>query len=237
MVVHLFNHFANENHNSSSSSASNVPIQGSSTFIITPNGNIENDDSGDEDSTDNSLSDSSCEFQNEDANYDTSSDDEEYYDPNSTFLDTGNIAITQSHLVQQFLVQQFLVDGFTIMESQRLNYICKHQKKLRVSKYYNLAGLEQSANTQGSNKGKRVVLPSTYVGSRRSPAVERMYFHLEGDNSVYYIDYKRIDEVLDKPTVKESMFISWMEANKTYPEAKNLTYSQFVSKFVYEKGY
>ncbi|XP_058726511.1 uncharacterized protein LOC131597868 [Vicia villosa] len=53
----------------------------------------------------------------------------------------------------------------------------------------------------------------------RSPAVERLYFHLEGDNSVYYTDYELIDEVLEKPSVKESMFIAWMEANKTYPEA------------------
>ena len=71
----------------------------------------------------------------------------------------------------------------------------------------------------------------------RSPAVERLFFHLEGDNSVYYTDYELIDEVLDKPTVKESMFTAWMEANKAYPEAKNLTYSQFLSKFVYDKRY
>ena len=64
-----------------------------------------------------------------------------------------------------------------------------------------------------------------------------MFFHLEGDNSVYYTDYELIDEVLDKPTVKESMFTAWMEANKAYPEAKNLTYSQFLSKFVYDKRY
>ncbi|XP_058774322.1 uncharacterized protein LOC131648594 [Vicia villosa] len=248
------------------------------------------------------------------------------------------------------------------MESQRLNYIRKHKKKLRVSKYCNLSSSEQNANTQGSNKGKRVVLPSTYVGSRRfmeqlyfdgmeicsqvgfpnlfitftcnpnwpeiqryvvpynpyllkklqahinmewcnqstsvkylfkyinkgydriiavvvqtdadgspsviiideikqyldcryvspseacwrlfsfpihgrSSAVERLFFHFEGDNSVYYTDYELIDEVLDKPTVKESMFTAWMEANKAYPEAKNLTYSQFLSKFFYDKRY
>lgn len=51
----------------------------------------------------------------------------------------------------------------------------------------------------------------------RSHLIERLYFHLEGDNIIYYTDYEMIKEVLDKPTVKESMFISWMEANKTYP--------------------
>lgn len=33
------------------------------------------------------------------------------------------------------------------------------------------------------------------------------------------------------------MFTSWMEANKTYSDAKNLTYSDIVSKFVYDKRY
>lgn len=80
----------------------------------------------------------------------------------------------QTILRSRRLFQQFLVDGFTMMESQRLNYIRKHQKKLRVSKYCNLSSSEQNANTQGSNKGKRVVLPSTYVGSRRF--MEQLYF-------------------------------------------------------------
>lgn len=60
------------------------------------------------------------------------------------------------------------------MESQRLNYIRKHQKKLRVSNNCNLSGLEHSKNNEGSDKGKRVVLPSTYVGSRRF--MDKLYF-------------------------------------------------------------
>ncbi|XP_058775558.1 uncharacterized protein LOC131649820 [Vicia villosa] len=84
---------------------------------------------------------------------------------------------TEAHtlLMSRRLFQQFLVDGFTMMESHRLNYIRKHQKKLRVSKYKNLNGPEQDQNTQGANKGKRVVLPSTYVGSRRY--MEQLYFY------------------------------------------------------------
>jgi hypothetical protein len=69
----------------------------------------------------------------------------------------------------------------------------------------------------------------------RKPAVERLYYHLEGENSVYHQDYENIDEVLLKPSVTESMFTSWMEANKKYSAARTLTYGQFVSKFVYVK--
>ncbi|KAI5413759.1 hypothetical protein KIW84_058058 [Lathyrus oleraceus] len=69
----------------------------------------------------------------------------------------------------------------------------------------------------------------------RKPAVERLYFHCEGQNSVYYTDFDRINIVLEKPSVTESMFTSWFEANCKYPEAQNLTYNKFVSKFVYVK--
>jgi hypothetical protein len=71
----------------------------------------------------------------------------------------------------------------------------------------------------------------------RSPSVERLYFHLEGENPVYYTDYDFIDNVLEKPTVKESMFTAWMESNKKYEDAKSLTYTAFLSKFVYDKRY
>ncbi|CAJ2678040.1 uncharacterized protein LOC123904970 [Trifolium pratense] len=69
----------------------------------------------------------------------------------------------------------------------------------------------------------------------RKPAVERLFYHLEGQNSVYFQDYENLDDVLLKPSVTESMFTAWLEANNTFPEARTLTYGQFVSKFVYVK--
>ncbi|XP_045792116.1 uncharacterized protein LOC123886886 [Trifolium pratense] len=69
----------------------------------------------------------------------------------------------------------------------------------------------------------------------RKPAVERLFYHLEGQHSVYFQDYERIDDVLLKPSVTESMFTAWFEANKKFQEGRTLTYGQFVSKFVYVK--
>jgi hypothetical protein len=69
----------------------------------------------------------------------------------------------------------------------------------------------------------------------RRPAVERMFFHLMGEQAVYFTDYERINDVLIKPSVTESMFTSWFAANNKYPEASTLTYGQFVSRFVYVK--
>ncbi|XP_058749840.1 uncharacterized protein LOC131622824 [Vicia villosa] len=77
------------------------------------------------------------------------------------------------------------------------------------------------------------IFPYSIHGQK--PAVERLYFHMEGENSVYYKDYEQVGDVLLKPSVTESMFTSWSEANKTYEEARLLTFGDFVSKFVYHK--
>ena len=69
----------------------------------------------------------------------------------------------------------------------------------------------------------------------RNPAIERLFFHFPGEQSVYFKDDDCIDDILGKATVVESMFTSWMECNKTHEVARRLTYPLFVSKFVYVK--
>lgn len=63
--------------------------------------------------------------------------------------------------------------------------------------------------------------------NHRRPAVERLKFHLPGEQSVVFQDEDVLDDVLENPSNKTSMFIAWMEANKIYPEAKYLTYNEF----------
>lgn len=53
------------------------------------------------------------------------------------------------------------------MESERLRWLRKNQSKFRVGKYDNLSELNLNGQTECSNTGKSVVLPSSYVGSRR----------------------------------------------------------------------
>jgi len=63
------------------------------------------------------------------------------------------------------LFQQFVVEGYTMVESERLSYIRNNQKKLRVDKFCSLQQSLDDGSTKGLNKGKRVILPSTFVGS------------------------------------------------------------------------
>lgn len=69
----------------------------------------------------------------------------------------------------------------------------------------------------------------------REPAVVRLPFHLENEESVIYKDYEKIDEVIERAESKKSMFLGWMEANKIYEEARNISYVDFPTKFVWKK--
>ncbi|KAH1226081.1 hypothetical protein GmHk_11G032838 [Glycine max] len=68
---------------------------------------------------------------------------------------------------------------------------------------------------------------------KKSPAIEGLYFHLPGENSIIFEDDDGIDALLSKPIVKDSMFTSWLQANSIYNEGKHLKYVKFITKFAY----
>ncbi|XP_058763552.1 uncharacterized protein LOC131636999 [Vicia villosa] len=77
-------------------------------------------------------------------------------------------------LASRRLFQQFWVDGYTMLEGERLKWLRNNQSKLRVSKYNNLNPEGDETQTPGSSTGKRVILPSTYVGSQRF--MDQLYY-------------------------------------------------------------
>ncbi|KAI9082966.1 hypothetical protein K1719_035109 [Acacia pycnantha] len=64
----------------------------------------------------------------------------------------------------QKLLQQFVVDGYSMVESDRLAYIRKHQKELRVDLYSGLSDAVTRGETDPSSTGRRVILPSSFTG-------------------------------------------------------------------------
>lgn len=84
MISNLFKTYSNLDYERASSSTSNVRNN--------TNYNIDGDESFEEDSSKESLSDSSCEIINEKEDYDTTSsvDDEKDHDPNSTPVNCPN---------------------------------------------------------------------------------------------------------------------------------------------------
>ncbi|KAK9051315.1 hypothetical protein SSX86_027942 [Deinandra increscens subsp. villosa] len=67
----------------------------------------------------------------------------------------------------------------------------------------------------------------------RTPSVFRLPFHLPGQQQVVFHEDDDMDEVMNKPSAASTKFNSWMECNKIYPEAKDLTYVEFPTKFVW----
>ncbi|KAI9118834.1 hypothetical protein K1719_010279 [Acacia pycnantha] len=65
------------------------------------------------------------------------------------------------------LLQRFIVDGYSMVESDRLNYIRKHQKELRVDLYSGLSDAVTRGETDPSSMGRRVILPSSFTGGAR----------------------------------------------------------------------
>ncbi|XP_076943656.1 uncharacterized protein LOC143613971 [Bidens hawaiensis] len=61
----------------------------------------------------------------------------------------------------------------------------------------------------------------------RVPAITRLPFHLHGQQQVIYGPEEDIEDVLTKPSNAASMFIGWMEANKSYRHARKLSYAEF----------
>ncbi|CAH1439013.1 unnamed protein product [Lactuca virosa] len=66
------------------------------------------------------------------------------------------------------------------------------------------------------------------------PSVVRLPFHLPDQQQVIYDPDDDIDNILDKPSVASLMFTSWLECNKIYKQARDLTYVEFPTKFVWK---
>lgn len=66
----------------------------------------------------------------------------------------------------------------------------------------------------------------------REPSVERLSFHLEGEEPVVFEDHENLEDVIQKPHIRDTKFLAWFEANIKYTEAKDLTYGEFSMKFV-----
>ncbi|XP_031095170.1 uncharacterized protein LOC115999462 [Ipomoea triloba] len=69
----------------------------------------------------------------------------------------------------------------------------------------------------------------------RNPSVERLSFHLPNEQSIIFDDGNNVDNVVNCPTVSQSMFTVWFAANLKYEDARQLTYSEMPRKFVWKK--
>ncbi|KAH9668825.1 ATP-dependent DNA helicase [Citrus sinensis] len=67
----------------------------------------------------------------------------------------------------------------------------------------------------------------------RKPAVERLPFHLPGEHTVIFEESKCLENVLTILGIEKTKFTEWLEANKNYDDARELTYSDFPTCWVW----
>lgn len=70
----------------------------------------------------------------------------------------------------------------------------------------------------------------------RFPAVQRLSFHLPDQQCIIYSSNEDVCDLLAKPRVCESQFLSWMDTNEKDSDARKLTYSEFPNKYVYDRS-
>lgn len=66
------------------------------------------------------------------------------------------------------------------------------------------------------------------------PPVQRLTFHLPNEQCVSWNEKSDLRKVIDMNLNIDTMFLAWFVANCKYSEGRDLTYSQFPSRFVYD---
>ncbi|XP_019154338.1 PREDICTED: uncharacterized protein LOC109150817 [Ipomoea nil] len=69
----------------------------------------------------------------------------------------------------------------------------------------------------------------------RAPSMERLSFHLPNQQSVVFADDDPVENIVNRPTIAQNLFLEWFEANKTFPDARELTYVEMPTRFVWKK--
>lgn len=69
----------------------------------------------------------------------------------------------------------------------------------------------------------------------RKPAVQRLYFHLEGQQEVRYHEKETLPSVLRRTDPDGTMFIQWMRMNQISEKARKLTFADFPDEFWWDK--
>ena len=67
------------------------------------------------------------------------------------------------------------------------------------------------------------------------PHVLRLALHTKDRQPVYFSEQDDLEDVLSRP-LKNTTLTGWFLANQTFPSAKDVTYTNFPDKFVWDKS-
>ncbi|XP_016172700.1 uncharacterized protein LOC107615100 [Arachis ipaensis] len=75
-----------------------------------------------------------------------------------------------------------------------------------------------------------------HINVEWKPSVEWLSFHLPNEQTILFEDNVTLQTTVNRATIKESMFIAWFKANATYESARQLTYNDFPTHFVWKRS-
>lgn len=75
-----------------------------------------------------------------------------------------------------------------------------------------------------------------FVIQYNEPPVYRLNIHLPNQQSVAFEDHESLESVVERASAKMTTLHAWFEANKEHAAAKDLTYAEFPTKFVFNNG-
>ncbi len=130
---------------------------------------------------------------------------QKYYEHRLHFRDpiqSPNI-IRDSILHAGLLSHQYIIDSWVKTEENRLTWIFHNQDKIRADVYQGMADAINRGDTEGATIGRKIILPSSHIGSPR-------YMHQE------YQDAMAVVQKCGKP----DLFIT-MTCNPNWEEIKN----------------
>ena len=71
----------------------------------------------------------------------------------------------------------------------------------------------------------------------RNIGVERLNFYLPDENVVTFRDCDHLDNVFNRFDDQKTIFTEWMKTNALYEDARELTYADFPTKWVWQQNY
>ncbi|XP_062080881.1 uncharacterized protein LOC133785677 [Humulus lupulus] len=124
--------------------------------------------------------------------------------------------------------------------------VCNYSRSVKyLFKYVHKGSDRTTATMESIDTAKEIDEIKTYLDCRyisateacwrifqfdihyRQPAVERLPFHLPGEHTVIFEENKCVENVVCMPGIEKTKFTQWLEANKNYDDARELTYSDF----------
>lgn len=170
---------------------------------------------------------------------------EQLQETNGTDLDNRYVVPHNSYLLLKYRVH---INVDWCNQSRSIKYIFKYvnKRKYRVTvEFYKSSAKDQSGrvvdeinmdyNCRYISLCEAIWYLFGFDIQFTTSAMEHLSFHFQNKKNIIFGDDDTVDDIINRPNVAHNMFLACFEANKKYPNARQLTYAKIPTKFVWKK--